>query len=207
MIKLSYENKRKLVLGIGIGLIVLCSFAFLVLFTGLIKPLRYFLLGTFGLFAYPIFIILFFVGLALINKKKYVLPVKYTAYIICTLVSLLAIIQNIIVGNFSGGFFEFLGYNYTTQLTPGGIIIGLIISPFKYAFGTAGVYAIFAISLVVFSCLIADYLLYVKKKAAENAPLKLQRQKEELKLKKQQEKYEAKIQKNARYSDRGGKEK
>ncbi len=201
MIKLSYENKRKLVLGIGIGLIVLCSFAFLVLFTGLIKPLRYFLLGTFGLFAYPIFIILFFVGLALINKKKYVLPVKYTAYIICTLVSLLAIIQNIIVGNFSGGFFEFLGYNYTTQLTPGGIIIGLIISPFKYAFGTAGVYAIFAISLVVFSCLIADYLLYVKKKAAENAPLKLQRQKEELKLKKQQEKYEAKIQKNAPKSE------
>ena len=52
MIKLSYENKRKLVLGIGIGLIVLCSFAFLVLFTGLIKPIRYFLLGTFGLFAY-----------------------------------------------------------------------------------------------------------------------------------------------------------
>ena len=201
MIKLSYENKRKLVLGIGIGLIVLCSFAFLVLFTGLIKPLRYFLLGTFGLFAYPIFIILFFVGLALINKKKYVLPVKYTAYIICALVSLLAIIQNIIVGNFSGGFFEFLGYNYTTQLTPGGIIIGLIISPFKYAFGTAGVYAIFAISLVVFSCLIADYLLYVKKKAAENAPLKLQRQKEELKLKKQQEKYEAKIQKNAPKSE------
>lgn len=201
MIKLSYENKRKLVLGIGIGLIVLCSFAFLVLFTGLIKPLRFFLLGTFGLFAYPIFIILFFVGLALINKKKYVLPVKYTAYIICALVSLLAIIQNIIVGNFSGGFFEFLGYNYTTQLTPGGIIIGLIISPFKYAFGTAGVYAIFAISLVVFSCLIADYLLYVKKKAAENAPLKLQRQKEELKLKKQQEKYEAKIQKNAPKSE------
>lgn len=201
MIKLSYENKRKFVLGIGIGLIVLCSFAFLVLFTGLIKPLRYFLLGTFGLFAYPIFIILFFVGLALINKKKYVLPVKYTAYIICALVSLLAIIQNIIVGNFSGGFFEFLGYNYTAQLTPGGIIIGLIISPFKFAFGTAGVYAIFAISLVVFSCLIADYLLYVKKKAAENAPIKLQRQKEELKLKKQQEKYEAKIQKNAPKSE------
>ncbi len=201
MIKLSYENKRKLVLGIGIGLIVLCSFAFLVLFTGLIKPLRFFLLGTFGLFAYPIFIILFFVGLALINKKKYVLPVKYTAYIICALVSLLAIIQNIIVGNFSGGFFEFLGYNYTAQLTPGGIIIGLIISPFKFAFGTAGVYAIFAISLVVFSCLIADYLLYVKKKAAENAPIKLQRQKEELKLKKQQEKYEAKIQKNAPKSE------
>ncbi len=201
MIKLSYENKRKLVLGIGIGLIVLCSFAFLVLFTGLIKPLRFFLLGTFGLFAYPIFIILFFVGLALINKKKYVLPVKYTAYIICALVSLLAIIQNIIVGNFSGGFFEFLGYNYTAQLTPGGIIIGLIISPFKFAFGTAGVYAIFAISLVVFSCLIADYLLYVKKKAAENAPIKLQRQTEELKLKKQQEKYETKIQKNAPKSE------
>lgn len=201
MVKISFENKKKILTGVGIGLLVLCSFAFLVLFTGLIKPLKFFLLGTFGLFAYPIFIVLFFVGLALLNKKKYVLPVKYTIYLVCALVSLLAIIQNIIVGNFSGGFFEFLGYNYTKQLTPGGIIIGLIISPFKYAFGVAGVYAIFSITLIVFSCLIVDYLLYVKKKANENAPIKIQRQKEELKLKKIQEKYEAKIQKNQQKSD------
>ena len=201
MNKFTFENKKKILTGIGIGLLILCSFVFLVLFTGLIKSIKFFLLGTFGLFAYPIFIVLFFVGLALLNKKKYVFSVKYTIYLACALISFLAIIQNIIVGNFSGNFFQFLGYNYTKQLTPGGIIIGLLISPFKYIFGTAGVYVIFTISLIVFSCLIVDYLFYVRKKANENAPIRIQRQKEELKLRKIQEKYETKIKKNEQKSE------
>lgn len=161
---------------------------FLVLFTNLVQPLKYFLLGAFGLFSYPLFIVLFVVGLALINKKKYVLPAKYAIYITCALVSLLALVQNIIVGGYSGGFFEFLAYNYTKQLTPGGIIVGLVMSPFKFAFGRIGVYAIFAITLIVFSCLIADYLFYVRKKAKESVPLKIQRQKEAQKRQKALEK-------------------
>ncbi|MGN0748237.1 MAG: DNA translocase FtsK [Christensenellales bacterium] len=191
--KLTYEKKRKILTWTGISILVLCSFAFLVLFTGLIKPLKHFLLGTFGLFSYPLFIVLFFVGLAMINKKKYVLPVKYAIYVSCALISLLAIIQNIIVGNYVGGFFDFLAYNYTKQLTPGGIIIGLVISPFKFAFGSAGVYAIFSILLIVFGCLIADYLFYVRRKARENAPIKIQKQKEEEKRQRIKEKQEAKL--------------
>ncbi len=193
MKKLTFEKKRKILLWTGISILVLCSFAFLVLFTGLIKPLKHFLLGTFGLFSYPLFIVLFFVGLALINKKKYVLPVKYAVYVSCALVSLLAIVQNIIVGKYSGGFFDFLAYNYTKQLTPGGIIVGLVISPFKFAFGSAGVYAVFSILLVVFGCLIADYLFYVRRKARENAPIKIQKQKEAEKEQKQKEKLEKKL--------------
>ena len=160
---------------------------FLVLFTNLISPIKYFLLGTFGLFSYPLFIVLFVVGLAIINKKKYVLPARYAIYLTFAVVSLLALIQNIFVGGFNGGFFDFLAYNYTKQLTPGGIIIGLVISPFKFAFGRIGVYAVFAILLIVFCCLIADYLMYVRKKAKENAPLKVQRQKEEQKRQKNME--------------------
>ena len=188
MRNLSYEKKKKILLITGICLLVLCSFAFLVLFTGLIKPIKRFLLGTFGFFSYPLFIVLFIVGLMLINKKKYVLGARYAVYISFALVSLLAIIQNIIVGSFEGGFFDFLGYNYLKQLTPGGIIVGVFIAPIRYLLGNAGVYAIYSILLIVFSCLIADYLLYVRKKARENAPIKLQKQKQQLKAEAKAEK-------------------
>lgn len=174
-----FNKKKKILSYIGIGILILTTIAFLTLFTGLIFPLKYFLLGVLGLFAYPFFIILFMFGLALINKKKYIFPLRYNLYILFGVISLLAIIQNILVGTFLGGFFEFLAYNYNMQLTPGGIIIGLVISPVKYSLGTAGVYAIFSISFIVFSCLIADYLVYVRKNAEKNMPLKIARKKQE----------------------------
>lgn len=181
-----FFKKKRILSYIGIGILVLCTLAFLTLFTGLISPLKYFLLGTFGLFAYPFFIILFIFGMALINKKKYVFPLKYNLYIVFAVISLLAIIQNILVGNFDGSFGAFLAYNYNRQLTPGGIIIGLLISPVKYSLGTAGVYAIFSVLLIVFGCLIADYLVYVRKNAEKNIPIKIA-------LKKQEEKEQKRL--------------
>lgn len=174
-----FNRNKKMLSYVGIGVLFLCTIAFLSLFTGLIQPIKYFLLGTFGLFSYPLFIIIFMFGMALINKKKYVFPLRYILYITFAIVSLLAIVQNIMVGGFEGGFFDFLGYNYTRQLTPGGIIIGLLISPVKFSLGNAGVYAIFSISLIVFSCLIADYLVYVRKNAEKQIPLKIARKRQE----------------------------
>ena len=91
---------------VGIILLVICSIAFISLFTGLISFLRYFLLGVMGLFAYPFFLTLFVVGLALINNKKYVLSKKYILYICLAVVSLLAIINLAILGGRDSGFFE-----------------------------------------------------------------------------------------------------
>ncbi|MDD4110110.1 MAG: DNA translocase FtsK [Clostridia bacterium] len=174
-----FNRRKKNLSYVGIGILFLCTIVFLSLFTGLIHPIKYFLLGTFGLFSYPLFIIIFMFGMALINKKRYVFPLRYILYITFAIVSLLAIVQNIMVGGFDSGFLEFLGYNYTRQLTPGGIVIGLLISPVKFSLGTAGVYAIFSIFLIVFSCLIADYLVYVRKNAEREIPLKVARKKQE----------------------------
>ena len=54
-----------------------------------------------------------------------------------------------------------------------------MISPIKFSLGTAGVYGIFSISFIVFSCLIADYLVYVRKNAERQIPLKVARRKQE----------------------------
>lgn len=179
-----FFKKKKILSYVGILILFLCTIVFLILFTNLMSPLKYFLLGTFGLFAYPFFIILFLIGMALLNKKKYIFPLKYNLYITFAVISFLAIVQNIIVGNFDGTFGQFLAHNYTRQLTPGGIIIGLIISPIKYSLGVAGVYAIFSVFLIIFGCLIADYLVYVRKNAEISLPIKVAIKKQEEKEKK-----------------------
>ena len=161
------EKPRKKITSktVGIILLVICSIAFVALFTGLISFLRYFLLGVMGLFAYPFFLTLFVVALALINNKKYVLSKKYVLYISLAVISLLAIINLAILGKPNIGFFEYLGLSYSFQLTAGGILIGLLVAPFLYLLGLAGALVIFSISLIIFVALIVDYLHYVKRNA------------------------------------------
>ena len=163
-------NKNNIKKVVGICFIVLSTICFIPLFTGLIGFLKHFLLGTFGLFAYPFFILLFIVGLAMINKKKYIIPAKYIVYIVSATLSLLAIIQTAIMHNFEGGFFQFLGECYSRQLTPGGIIVGIVISPVKFALNNVCAYVIFSITFITFTCLIIDFLIYVKK-SAENGKI------------------------------------
>ena len=172
--------KKNVRVYVGIALLVLSTFCFIPLFTGLISPIKYFLLGTFGLFAYPIFILTFVIGLALVNRKKYVMPVKYILFLTFAIVSILAVIQMAIMHNFEGGFFDFLGNCYTRQLTPGGIIIGLFIAPIKFTLNNIGVYCIYSILFVVFVWLIVDFLVYIKKNADKGKVVKLvKKQKQE----------------------------
>lgn len=203
--KIEKPKRRITSKAVGIILLVICSIAFIFLFTGLISFLRYFFLGVMGLFAYPFFLTLFVVGLALINNKKYVLSKKYILYICLAVVSLLAIINLAILGRPDTGFFEYLGFSYTFQLTAGGILIGLIVAPFLYTIGLAGALVVYSIALIVFVALIIDYLHYVKRNAKsvlvetarkrevkENEkPLKLQPVLEEVKIVSQEPQDEA----------------
>ena len=174
------KSKKNIRVYVGIALLVLSTFCFIPLFTGLISPIKYFLLGTFGLFAYPIFILTFVIGLALVNRKKYVMPVRYILFLTFAIISILAIIQMAIMHNFEGGFFDFLSNCYTRQLTPGGIIIGIFIAPIKFTLANIGVYCIYSILLVVCVWLLVDFLIYIRKNADKGKVIKLvKKQKEE----------------------------
>lgn len=161
----SYSRSKKIRQYVGISMIIFATICFIPLFTGLIGFFKHFLLGTFGLFAYPLFVLMFIVGLAMINKKRYVMPVKYLVYISISLLSVLAIIQMAILHSYSGTFFQFLGECYSKQITPGGIVVGIFIAPIKYTLNNIGVYVIFSILLIVFTWLTIDFLLYMKKNA------------------------------------------
>ena len=158
---------------IGIVLVVFCSFAFLALFTNLISFFKSFLMGVFGLFAYPIFIVLFIVGIALINNKKYVMSKRYAISISLALISLLAIIDLALMHNFSGNYGDWLAYSYNHKLTAGGFLIGFITAPFRFLLYEAGAYVVFAILLIVSIGLIIDYFRFAKKYNEYKKPTKV----------------------------------
>lgn len=163
-------NVKKIV---GIVLVVFCSLAFLALFTNIISFFKSFLMGVFGLFAYPIFIVLFIVGIALINNKKYVMSKRYAISVSLAIVSILAIIDIALMHNFSGSYGEWLAYSYNHKLTAGGFVIGFITAPFRFLLFEAGAYVVFSILLIVSIGLIIDYFRFAKKYNEYKKPTKV----------------------------------
>lgn len=147
----------------GIVLLIAVSFAFLFLFTNLVPFMRSFLLGVVGLFAYPLSLTLFFVSIALINNKKYVMPKRYMILLSMCIISLLALLQLMILGKPSNSFFEYLGISYTTGLTAGGFIISILTAPIIYILDLLAGYIVFVIALIVSVALTVDYLYYLNK--------------------------------------------
>ncbi|MGI5841734.1 MAG: DNA translocase FtsK [Christensenellales bacterium] len=158
---------------VGIALLVLCVLNFLFLFTSLVPFMKSFLLGMFGLFAYPMFITLFFVSVALINQKKYVMPKKYLVFLSVSLVFLLCLIQLMILGRPEIGFWGYLGKSYTQGLTAGGILISLITAPMLYLLDELAAYIIFIIGFIISVALVVDYIYYLKKDSSLARPLSL----------------------------------
>jgi len=153
------NNKNRI---IGITIIVICSVVFLVLFASFLPFLKSLLLGTIGLFSYPFFIVLFSVGIAFINNRRYVMPPKYIAYICAGIVSLLAILNLIIIGQPEIPFLDYIALSYEQKYTAGGAMIGLLVAPFLYVFGFAASLIIFSITLIVSIALIIDFLNTIK---------------------------------------------
>ena len=146
----------------GIVFVIISTFSFLFLFTNLVPFMKSFFLGVFGLFAYPLFITLFIVGIAMINNKKYVMTKKYMLLLSLSITFFLAIIQLIIIAKPDVTFFEYLGLSYTNQLTAGGLLIGLLVAPVVYILDLLGAYIVFSIALIVTIALIIDYLFFIK---------------------------------------------
>lgn len=167
--KKSKKEKNRI---IGIILLVISSISFLVLLTNFVQFLKSFLLGTLGLFSYPLFITMFVIGIALVNNKKYVMTTKYVVYLLCTLFSLLCILHMLFIDS-SGTFFEYLGRCYSQKMTVGGIVCGILTAPFIFILNKAGAYIIFSILFIVFGALLADYIYYLNKSQTLKKPVNL----------------------------------
>ncbi len=156
------KSKRDTNKTIGITLIVIASVAFFALLTSFIGFLRSFLLGSFGLFSYPLFIVIFVIGIALVNNKKYVMTTRYIVYLVGVIMSVLCILHLLTIST-EGNFFDYLGRCYSQKMTAGGILCGILTAPIVFILNKAGAYIIFSLALVIFGALLADYIYYLKR--------------------------------------------
>ena len=166
----SNPNVRKIV---GFSLIGAGSLIFLFL-TGIIKPLQTFFLGLLGVFGFPLCIIFFVVGLALLNHRRYVMSKKYTISLIISIILLLCILQLAIVGNKTGSFWKYWGKNYSDKWTAGGFLIGTLTTIFLYMTNLVGAYIIFALGLVISGAILIDSLNRMRQNKQEQESVTVQ---------------------------------
>ncbi len=163
------KGKRDVKKIVGFTLIGISSVVYLFL-TGIWPAMFTFLLGVFGIFAYPLFLILFIVGLALVNKRKYVMPKRYIISMALMVYFFLAIIQLIIVGGKGDlGFFAYLGLNYSRTWTAGGILTGIITTPLLYLANSVGAYIILVLAFCLSLGVFLDSLNVFKRKTSQVA--------------------------------------
>ena len=168
----------------GVVLIALATVIFLFSVTRLIAPLQHFFLGVFGVFVYPMSILMIVIGLALLNNKKYVMPKRYAIFLTLSLLFLISIIQLIILrepGNMTFG--QYLGQSYTKMWTAGGIISGFIVTCLVIPLGTWASGILLALAFAVCLAFYIESLLKVMKSREPKAEVKIKIKEKEKKVK------------------------
>lgn len=170
------KNKNKNIKAIsGWLLLAVSTFVFLFSVTKLIPFLQYFFLGILGIFVYPLSILGFIIALALLNNKKYVMPKKYAIFLGLSLLLFLSIIQLIIVGSPSKlTYGEFIGLNYSKQMTAGGMFIGFVPTSLAYLMGLPATYVVLAVAFITCLAFFIESVVSMKKTEKQNNPIKLQ---------------------------------
>lgn len=168
---------------VGASLLGIASVLFLFSATKLWPWLQDLLLGVFGVFIYPLCIVLMVLSIALLNNKKYVMSKRYAVFMILSIIFLLAIIQLIIVGNkFDAegnqySFWQYLTFNYKTpsnSYTAGGFLIGLLTTCLLFPLNLAGTYVILCVAFALCVAFFVEAIISFKKSAAINSPVKIQ---------------------------------
>ncbi len=142
--------------------------------TGIVPVLQRFLLGVFGVFGFPLCIIMFVIGLALVNNRKYVMPKRYTACLILSVFFLLCILQLAIVGNnrvtvdgvkSTMNFWKYMAKNYNCHngWTAGGFLVGIFTTILLYIATIWGSFIIYVLALVICVALMVDSLNHMRK--------------------------------------------
>lgn len=169
------KNFRKIM---GIVLLVLsCVFLFCMI-TNIIPFMHSFLLGTFGIFGYPLFCLMFLIGIALINNKSYRQSKVYTTFMILSVIFALCLIQMGVIGGPEQGettlsFGQHLALSYTKKLTAGGILIGLLTTSLTYTVGYVWAYVIFGVLFAVSLAVYIDCLVFMIKRKKKGEPVKI----------------------------------
>ncbi len=171
----------------GIVLMALSSLIFLLCCFPSFLGLGRFFQGLFGILAYPLMILLFLIGAALLLNLKYTFSTKYTLYLILAMTSLLCLFHTIFttsILNTTATFSEMGKYlslciSMPNGITVGGAILGILVFPIRAIIGVVGTYVVYVILSSIFVGLVVDYIIYKntrkKRNLAANNPQKWQK--------------------------------
>jgi len=135
-----------------------------------------FFLGLFGIMAYPMFLLLALVGLALVMNLTYTFNKKFTAFIVIAAISILCLLHTIFTSSILlertkdfGDFGAYLNacYGMKPSITVGGAFLGIFVYLFRALIGLGATYVVFAVVATVFVGLVIDYIIYNKKHGHE----------------------------------------
>ena len=160
--KMKYGNEKKLPKEKIIAIIftVVATIGYLALFVKWLSWLKYFILGTFGIFSYVVFSAMYIFS-GLLFKKNPLKPKMSKKLIIVVSLALLSIlvIFHMAFSNY-GNFVSYGSYLksvYESQVSVGGVLLGLLVYPFqKYL--NVGAYIIWIIALII--CVVLTYNYY-----------------------------------------------
>lgn len=152
-----------------IAVISLCALFFLML----ILPsnfLKTFLLGSFGLFIYPLCVVGVILGVAGLTGNKYVVDKKYVTYLSIILFLVLMVFHLVLTMKYpTDSFSAYISKSYHSGMTAGGVVLGLLVYPIQSVLTRVGAYVFISIGLAIFVALLLDYIV-VKKYNGEQAP-------------------------------------
>ena len=147
---------------IGITILVLSVFLLFCLIVNFLPFIRSFVLGTFGLSAYPVLIVTALIGGLCLTKKKYVIAKNYVLSLIGLYFILICVLQTALTDISVAGMGQYLADAYNSKTTPGGVLAGI----FAYGLGAivnyVGAYIIFGILALVCVAFMVDYYLQLK---------------------------------------------
>lgn len=152
---ISRDSIRSYVCASLMVLFLLC-FLLIILPTNIFKT---FLLGSLGLFSYPLFLFGAVLCIAGINKSKYVLDKRYLTYLSCILFLVLVLFHLILTSKLpSDTYSQYLMASYNSQISAGGIVLSLLVYPLKLILTNAGAFIFTSIGLAIFAALLVDYI-------------------------------------------------
>lgn len=164
--KKSFNSKH-----LGIIILIVATIGYLGLFIKWIPFLHDFLLGTFGLFSYVLFLLMYVIGGALVKGAKYVYSPKYVVYLSLALFSIIAVFHIAFANIGTMTYGEYLSQIFQCKIiSVGGILMGIIVYPLQKFLYPIGAIFLFLIVLAICIWLIYDYLTrvrYIKKTDTE----------------------------------------
>ncbi len=158
---------------VGIVLIIISAFILLCI---VVRPVLGFIslgifnvvTGVFGLFSYPLFFSTLILGIALLQGRRTNLPARYKIGIICSVISLMFILQlatshSLLGGNFS----SYISGVYSQKTTAGGVLFGAVAYAVQSVVSPVVSYVLFSITFVASVGFFIVLPIYSKRRKAQ----------------------------------------